>query len=170
MAGFLILASAAGSLSFAAILSGHVVAGPMRHGLFALFFIGFGVKAGLIPFHVWLPEAHPAAPSSVSAFMSAVLITAGIYGLFRVCAFGLGTPDVNWALVFMSVGTVSAMLGVALDWMELRSILPAHAEPRLRRSALASSFVAALELARLGKAELAQDSTFGPLHLRRVTV
>ena len=78
MAAFLTLGSAASSLSFPAMLSGDVVSGSMRHGLFALFFIGFGVKAGLIPFHVWLPEAHPAAPSSVSAFMSAVLITAGI--------------------------------------------------------------------------------------------
>lgn len=68
---------------------------------------------------------------------------------------------------------VSAMLGVRLDWIELRDFLPAPttsdwAEPRLRRSALASSFVAALELARLGKAELRQDQIFGPLHLRRV--
>ncbi|WP_119084715.1 segregation and condensation protein A [Altererythrobacter sp. B11] len=62
---------------------------------------------------------------------------------------------------------VSAMLGVRLDWMELRDFLPAHAEPRLRKSALASSFVAALELARLGKAELRQEEIFGPLHLRR---
>ncbi len=63
---------------------------------------------------------------------------------------------------------VSAMLGVTLDWMELRDFLPPHAEPRLRKSALASSFVAALELARLGRAELAQDDPFGPLRLRRV--
>ena len=64
---------------------------------------------------------------------------------------------------------VSAMLGVTLDWMELRQFLPPHAEPRLRKSALASSFVAALELARLGKAEIAQDEAFGPLRLRRAT-
>lgn len=63
---------------------------------------------------------------------------------------------------------VSHMLGVALDWMVLEEFLPPHAEPRLRRSALASSFVAALELARLGKAELAQEEIFGPLRLRRV--
>ncbi|MEP6868722.1 MAG: ScpA family protein [Novosphingobium sp.] len=63
---------------------------------------------------------------------------------------------------------VASMLGVTLDWMELREFLPPHADPRLRRSALASSFVAALELARLGKAELAQDETFGPLRLRQV--
>ena len=62
---------------------------------------------------------------------------------------------------------VSAILGVTLEWMELRDFLPPHAEPRLRRSALASSFVAALELARLGRAEIAQDETFGPLRLRR---
>ena len=63
---------------------------------------------------------------------------------------------------------VSALIGVKLDWMELRDFLPAHAEPRLRRSALASSFVAALELARLGKAEIRQEDVFGPLHVRRV--
>ena len=63
---------------------------------------------------------------------------------------------------------VSNMLGVTLDWMELRDFLPPHAEPRLKRSALASSFVAALELARLGKAELQQEDTFGPLRLRRM--
>lgn len=63
---------------------------------------------------------------------------------------------------------VAAMLGVTLDWMELRQFLPPHAEPRLRKSALASSFVAALELARTGRAELAQDEMFGPLRLRRI--
>lgn len=63
---------------------------------------------------------------------------------------------------------VSTMLGVRLDWMELRDFLPVGSTPQLRRSALASSFVAALELARLGRAELRQEDTFGPLHLRRV--
>ena len=63
---------------------------------------------------------------------------------------------------------VSNMLGVTMQWMELREFLPPHAEPRLRRSALASSFVAALELARLGKAEIAQEDIFGPMKLRRV--
>ncbi|MFC0588447.1 segregation and condensation protein A [Novosphingobium aquiterrae] len=67
-----------------------------------------------------------------------------------------------------ALSRVSAMLGVNLDWMELRDFLPPHADPKLRRSALASSFVAALELARLGKAELRQEHTFGPLHLKAV--
>ena len=67
-----------------------------------------------------------------------------------------------------AIDRVSAMLGVTLDWMELRAFLPNHADPRLRRSALASSFVAALELARLGKAELRQEVVYGRIHLRRM--
>ncbi|MEM7665934.1 MAG: ScpA family protein [Pseudomonadota bacterium] len=63
---------------------------------------------------------------------------------------------------------VSAMLGVTLDWMEIRDFLPPRAEPALRKSALASSFVAALELARLGKAEIAQEEAYSPLRIRRL--
>lgn len=68
-----------------------------------------------------------------------------------------------------AINRVSAMLGVAVDWMEIRSFLPADADPRLKRSALASSFVAALELARMGKAELRQEEAYGPLHLRKAS-
>ena len=71
-----------------------------------------------------------------------------------------------------AITRVSSMLGVSLDWMELREFLPpardSWANPQLRKSALASSFVAALELARTGKAEIAQDETFGPLRLKAV--
>ena len=67
-----------------------------------------------------------------------------------------------------ALSRVAAMLGVALDWMALEEFLPPYADPQLRRSALASSFVAALELARQGKAELAQDEAFGELRLRAV--
>ena len=67
-----------------------------------------------------------------------------------------------------ALARVSSMLGVNIDWMELKDFLPPHADPKLRRSAMASSFVAALELARLGKAELQQEHTFGPLMLRGV--
>lgn len=67
-----------------------------------------------------------------------------------------------------AINRVSTMLGMTLSWMRLEEFLPAHADPRLRRSALASSFLAALELARTGRAEIAQDETFGPLRLRRV--
>lgn len=63
---------------------------------------------------------------------------------------------------------VSAMIGVTLDWMDLRDFLPPHAEPRLRKSALASSFVAALELTRLGRVEIDQEEIFGAMRIRRV--
>ena len=67
-----------------------------------------------------------------------------------------------------AIDRVSSMLGVTLDWMVLEDFLPPGADARLRKSAMASSFVAALELARTGRAELAQDDIFGPLRLRRV--
>jgi hydrogenase-4 component B len=118
MAGFFALVSASGSLSLSASLDGQVVSGATREYLFWLFLVGFGVKAGMIPLHVWLPEAHPAAPGNLSALMSAVLITTGIYGLFRLCAFGLGTPDTTWGLAVMALGTLSAILGVLYALMQ----------------------------------------------------
>jgi hydrogenase-4 component B len=125
VAGFFTLVSASGSLSLSAVLAGNVVSGPLRDALFWLFLVGFGVKAGMIPLHIWLPEAHPAAPSSISALMSAVLIKAGVYGLFRVCAFGLGTPEITWGLACMGIGTLSAILGVlyALAQNDLKRLL-----------------------------------------------
>ena len=137
LAGLLLLAGRAGSLTLPAVLAGNLVAGPARHGVFLLFLLGFGVKAGIIPLHVWLPEAHPAAPSSVSALMSAVLITAGVYGLFRVCAFGLGVPDMRWGLALMAAGTLSALLGVlyALTQNDSSGCWPTHDRKRRRRRA-----------------------------------
>ena len=112
VAGFLLLASLSGSVAFSAVLSGTVAQGALRDTLFVLFFVGFGVKAGMIPLHVWLPDAHPAAPSSISALMSGIVIKTGIYGLFRVCAFGLGAPRWDWGVVLALVGSLTAVLGV----------------------------------------------------------
>jgi hydrogenase-4 component B len=127
-AGFLVLSAAAGSLGFAEMFAGGVLTGARRHVVFALFFTGFGVKAGVIPLHVWLPEAHPAAPSNVSAIMSAVMIKTGVYGLFRVCAFGLGTPAPAWGVLVLFLGGVSAVLGVlyALMQHDLKRLLAYH--------------------------------------------
>ena len=125
VAGFLVLTSLAGSPAFSAVLSGSVGEGGLRDVLFVLFLVGFGVKAGMIPLHVWLPEAHPAAPSSVSALMSGVLITTGIYGLLRVCVFGLGVPRWDWGVVFIVLGSLSAVLGVlyALTQSDVKRLL-----------------------------------------------
>jgi formate hydrogenlyase subunit 3/multisubunit Na+/H+ antiporter MnhD subunit len=81
--------------------------------LFFLALAGFGTKAGLMPFHVWLPEAHPAAPSHVSAVMSGVMITTGIYGLVRTLGFLGPLPAwCGWTLGL--IGLISALLGVLL--------------------------------------------------------
>ncbi|MBK5298388.1 MAG: hydrogenase 4 subunit B [Vicinamibacteria bacterium] len=128
IAGFLALASASEALTFSTLLSHAPTDGSMRNVLFALFFVGFGVKAGIVPLHVWLPEAHPAAPTSISAFMSGVLIKTGIYGLVRVCAFGLGVPLLSWGVLVVVVGGLSALLGVlyALMQHDLKRLLAYH--------------------------------------------
>jgi hydrogenase-4 component B len=129
LAGFLILAEAAGgSLSFTHVLAGAPLSGAGRNAAFLLFLAGFSVKAGVIPLHVWLPEAHPAAPSSISALMSGVVIKTGVYGLFRVCAFGLGVPAPGWGVLVLACGGVSAVLGVlyALMQHDLKRLLAYH--------------------------------------------
>jgi len=79
---------------------------------FLLAFIGFGAKAGLVPLHVWLPEAHPAAPSPVSALMSAVMLKTAIYGLLRVAFDLIGTQLWWWGVLALVVGLLSALFGV----------------------------------------------------------
>ena len=79
---------------------------------FLLAVFGFGAKAGLVPLHVWLPEAHPAAPSPVSALMSAVMLKTAIYGLLRVTFDLLGRPEWWWGLVLLGLGLFSALYGV----------------------------------------------------------
>ena len=128
IAGFFALGVATGSLSFSTLLAGAIAPGPMRNVLFGLFFVGFGVKAGVIPLHIWLPEAHPAAPTSISALMSGVLLKAGIYGIVRVCAFGLGVPSLSWGIAVLALGGLSAVLGVlyALMQHDLKRLLAYH--------------------------------------------
>ena len=79
---------------------------------FLLALFGFGAKAGLVPVHVWLPEAHPAAPSPVSAMMSGVMLKTAIYGLLRVSFDLLGSPIWWWGVVALAVGLVTALFGV----------------------------------------------------------
>ena len=127
--GFLLLARGASSLGFEHVLAGNLLPpGPEQNAAFLLFFAGFGIKAGAIPLHVWLPEAHPAAPTSISALMSGVIIKTGIYGLFRVCAFGLGEPPLLWGVVVLVCGGASAILGVlyALMQHDLKRLLAYH--------------------------------------------
>jgi formate hydrogenlyase subunit 3/multisubunit Na+/H+ antiporter MnhD subunit len=80
--------------------------------LFLLALVGFGTKAGIVPLHVWLPEAHPAAPSHVSALMSAVMVKLGIYGLLRTMVL-LGGPERWWGPVLMILGLLGGLVGIA---------------------------------------------------------
>lgn len=79
---------------------------------FGLALVGFGAKAGLVPLHVWLPEAHPAAPSPVSALMSGVMLKTALYGILRVSFDLLGQPLWWWGLPALLLGLLSAVYGV----------------------------------------------------------
>ena len=103
-------------------------AGPIAAGVaFVLAILGFGAKAGFVPMHVWLPEAHPAAPSHVSAVMSGVMIKTGIYGLVRVTLL-LGPPPTWWGVTLLVIGAASGVLGVlyALAQHDLKRLLAYH--------------------------------------------
>lgn len=127
--GLLLLASAAGSLDFEA-LSGAArsMPGAASAAAFLLLLAGFGVKAGIIPLHAWLPAAHPVAPSNVSALMSGIVIKTGIYGIARVC-FDFYPALPPWAgMVVLAAGMVSGLLGVLYALMEhdLKRLLAFH--------------------------------------------
>jgi len=82
-------------------------------GLFFLFFVGFGIKAGFIPLHSWLPHAHPAAPSHVSGVMSGVMIKMGIYGILRVLTY-IHHDLFYIGLLILTISLISGVLGVIL--------------------------------------------------------
>lgn len=110
--GFVTLWLRGGEASFSALAAayGNGAAIP----LFLLFLAGFGMKAGLFPMHVWLPEAHPAAPSHVSAIMSGVMIKTGIYGILRITAALPGGELHTAGLILLGLGVITGLWGVIL--------------------------------------------------------
>ena len=95
---------------------------------FACAFVGFGIKAGMVPLHVWLPDAHPVAPSHISALMSGAMIKMGIYGIVRVSYDLIGDVQWEWGVVVLIIGTASSLLGVlyALMQHDLKRLLAYH--------------------------------------------
>jgi formate hydrogenlyase subunit 3/multisubunit Na+/H+ antiporter MnhD subunit len=123
---FALLGRLAGSFEFAA-MAGLDGGGPLAGWVFGLALFGFGLKAGLVPFHFWLPGAHAAAPSHVSAILSGVLLKCGIYGLLRITGFFEKVPA-SWGGLLLAAGAVSAVLGVAfaLSQHDVKRLLAYH--------------------------------------------
>lgn len=123
---FILLAGPGGSFDFppAATLDGATMQAGV---IFLLALFGFGLKAGVMPLHIWLPGAHAAAPSHVSALMSGVVIKMGIYGLVRVVGFYTGQPA-WWGGSVLFLGVVSAIMGVvfALAQHDIKRLLAYH--------------------------------------------
>jgi len=129
---YLILAGGAGgSLNFGAFANATYLS-IAKAAVFLLALVGFGIKAGIMPFHIWLPIAHPRAPSNISALMSGVMLKTAIYGLVRVIfgfiAAGSAAPPMWWGILLLALGAVSAVLGVLYSLMEhdLKVLLAYH--------------------------------------------
>jgi len=106
-----------GHYDFAAIRAAHP-SGDVASVALLLALIGAGSKAGLVPLHVWLPLAHPAAPSHVSGLMSGVMTKVAVYGFVRIVFDLLGPPEWWWSIVVLAVGGPSATLGVLYALMQ----------------------------------------------------
>ncbi|GLZ09562.1 hypothetical protein Acsp03_70280 [Actinomadura sp. NBRC 104412] len=113
LAGLAGFAAAADGETFARLrVASEGLSSPVRDAVFVVTFVGFASKAGIVPLHVWLPRAHPEAPSHVSALMSAAMVNLGVYGIVRVGFDLLGGGPVWWWLVVLGAGAVSALYGI----------------------------------------------------------
>ncbi|NTW23152.1 MAG: hypothetical protein HGA37_00520 [Lentimicrobium sp.] len=128
MIGFLWIAGVQGTYDFSAITAYSRQATPAAGVLlFVLFFIGFGIKAGFVPFHTWLPYAHPAAPAHISGMMSGVIIKTGIYGILRIILL----ENTNFLIIgsiVLLVSIISGLYGVMLAIVQhnLKKLLAYH--------------------------------------------
>jgi hydrogenase-4 component B len=123
---FALLRKATGSFHLEPLAEGALPPG-LATAVFALAVVGFGLKAGLMPLHVWLPSSHAIAPSHVSAILSGVILKMGIYGIIRVTSF-LPHPPVGWGEVLLGLGVISGVLGVvfAIGQHDLKRLLAYH--------------------------------------------
>jgi len=129
LAGMLLLGADVGSPRFADWRAAAPTLTPTtRDAAFLLLALGFAGKAGVVPLHIWLPLAHPAAPSHVSALMSGVMIKLGVYGLLRVSLDWLGIGPSWWGAALLIAGAASSLIGVlyALVEHDLKRLLAFH--------------------------------------------
>jgi hydrogenase-4 component B len=114
---FSILISINGDFTFATMRQAEL--SPLWANIaFGFGLLGFGMKAGLVPIHVWLPEAHPVAPSPISALMSGVMLKVAIYGLIRLVFDLLGTPHWSWGIILLIMGSSTAFIGILYALMQ----------------------------------------------------
>lgn len=112
---FLIMFGYTGSVDFGGYKQQLLaLPGYLKNLVFLLCLVGFGAKAGLIPLHVWLPRAHPVAPSNISALMSAVMLKTAIYGLLRIVCDFFGGGPAWWGGLLLVLGLISAILGILM--------------------------------------------------------
>src|SRR5712691_5670968 len=114
---FGLLAGADGGYAFADIRGAHPST-AVAASILILALIGAGSKAGLVPLHVWLPLAHPAAPSHVSALMSGVMTKVAVYGFIRVVFDLLGQPTWSASVIVLFLGGITAVMGILYAMME----------------------------------------------------
>jgi hydrogenase-4 component B len=124
MFGFILIYNATGSFNLQPAAGASAA---LQAAVFLSLFIGFGIKAGVMPFHKWLPYAHSASPSNVSALMSGVMLKVAIYGLVRYIFYVL-EPALWWGVVILIFGVISAFLGViyALKEHDIKRLLAYH--------------------------------------------
>jgi len=124
--GFILMYGYTQSFDFASLKAGaSLMPQALKDAVFVLTFIGLGTKAGVIPFHIWLPSAHPAAPSHVSALMSGVMIKMGIYMMVRLFLDILQPVPAWWGVALLVIGSVSCVMGVlyALAERDIKRLL-----------------------------------------------
>ena len=124
---FGLLAGSDGNYAFDAIRASHPAA-ALAAMVLVLVLVGAGSKAGIVPLHAWLPLAHPAAPSHVSALMSGVMTKVAVYGFVRIAFDLLGEPAWWWSMLVLSIGGITAVMGVLYALMEhdLKRLLAYH--------------------------------------------
>jgi len=134
LSGIFLLYTHAGSIAFAPMLEAMDFSAPLRAGIAALLITGFGIKAGMVPLHIWLPKAHPVAPSPASALLSGIMIKTGAYGIIRVVnmlytpsaeggPLWLTTQSMGYTIIWFGIGTMFMAAFIALFQTNAKRIL-----------------------------------------------
>lgn len=118
LTAFLLIFSYTGTLSLADVNVAEAIPTGAKNVLFVLFLLGFGIKSGIVPLHIWLPAAYPAAPDNITPLMSGVMSKTAIYGLLRFVLDFLGADQAWWGIALIVLGTASVLGGAAYAYVD----------------------------------------------------